>query len=170
MLAEIEIGRPLKRPDRCPGETGSLHGCPASNLELRVARQCWRGESAGRIADFLAGKPKVSRLIYPGRDDHPQADLAKRQMRAGSTLVALEIEGGKEGAFRFTNALEVIRISNNLGDAKSLITHPATTTHQSISEEARAELGISDGILRLSVGLEDPEDLLEDVERALGAV
>lgn len=136
-------------------------------LPLRVARQT---ESAGQIADFLAGQSKVSRLIYPGRDDHPQADIAKRQMRGGSTMVAFEMQGGKEAAFRFTNALEIIRISNNLGDAKSLITHPATTTHQSIGEEAREELGISDGILRLSVGLEDPLDLLEDVEKALGAI
>ncbi|MEO0976147.1 MAG: O-succinylhomoserine sulfhydrylase [Pseudomonadota bacterium] len=136
-------------------------------LPIRVARQT---ESAGQIADFLAGQAKVSRLIYPGRNDHPQAELARKQMRGGSTMVALEIEGGKEAAFRFTNALEIIRISNNLGDAKSLITHPATTTHQSIGEEARAELGISDGILRLSVGLEDPLDLLEDVEKALAAV
>ncbi|WP_306140769.1 O-succinylhomoserine sulfhydrylase [Roseibium sp. MMSF_3412] len=136
-------------------------------LPIRVARQT---ESAGQIADFLAGQAKVSRLIYPGRDDHPQAELARTQMRGGSTMVALEIEGGKEAAFRFTNALDIIRISNNLGDAKSLITHPATTTHQSIGEEARAELGITDGILRLSVGLEDPLDLLEDVEKALAAV
>jgi O-succinylhomoserine sulfhydrylase len=91
-------------------------------------------------------------------------------MRAGSTMLALEIEGGKEKAFRFLNALELIKISNNLGDAKSLITHPATTTHQSIGEEARTELGITDGILRLSVGLEDPQDLLEDVEKALAAI
>ncbi|MCV0425808.1 MAG: O-succinylhomoserine sulfhydrylase [Roseibium sp.] len=136
-------------------------------LPLRVARQT---ESAGRIADFLAGQSKVSRLIYPGRDDHPQADVVKRQMSGGSTMVAFEIDGGKEAAFRFTNALETIRLSNNLGDAKSLITHPATTTHQSIGEEAREELNISDGILRLSVGLEDPLDLLEDVEKALGAI
>ncbi|POF34897.1 O-succinylhomoserine sulfhydrylase [Roseibium marinum] len=136
-------------------------------LPIRVARQ---SESAAQIADFLAGKPKVKQLIYPGRDDHPQADVARRQMRGGSTMLALEIEGGKEAAFRFTNALEIVRISNNLGDAKSLITHPATTTHQSIGEEARAELGINDGILRLSVGLEDPQDLLEDVEKALNAV
>lgn len=136
-------------------------------LPLRVAQQT---ASAERIADFLAGQGAVSRLIYPGRDDHPQAEVAKRQMTGGSTMVAFEIDGGKEAAFRFTNALEVIRISNNLGDAKSLITHPATTTHQSIGEEARAELDISDGILRLSVGLEDPEDLLEDIAGALEAV
>ncbi|GAB2185416.1 O-succinylhomoserine sulfhydrylase [Roseibium sp. LAB1] len=136
-------------------------------LPLRVARQT---ETAGRIADFLAGQSKLKRLIYPGRDDHPQADVAKRQMSGGSTMLALEVEGGKEAAFRFTNALELIKISNNLGDAKSLICHPATTTHQSIGEEARAELGITDGILRLSVGLEDPQDLLEDVEKALAAI
>ena len=129
-------------------------------LPIRVERQT---RSAGKIADFLAGRSKVSQS--------PAAPTKIiRQMRAGSTMVALEIAGGKEAAFRFANALEIIRISNNLGDAKSLITHPATTTHQSIGEEARAELDISDGILRLSVGLEDPEDLLEDVERALNAV
>ena len=136
-------------------------------LPVRVERQT---ATAGRIADFLAGQSAVSRLIYPGRDDHPQAEVAKRQMRAGSTMLAFEIDGGKEAAFRFTNALEIIKISNNLGDAKSLITHPATTTHQSIGEEARAELDISDGLLRLSIGLEDPEDLLEDIQGALDAI
>ncbi|MBD1547083.1 O-succinylhomoserine sulfhydrylase [Roseibium aggregatum] len=136
-------------------------------LPLRVEKQT---ATAGRIADFLAGQSAVSRLIYPGRDDHPQADVAKRQMRAGSTMLAFEIDGGKEAAFRFTNALEIVKISNNLGDAKSLITHPATTTHQSIGEEARAELDISDGLLRLSIGLEDPEDLLEDIQGALDAI
>ncbi|MBN9669317.1 O-succinylhomoserine sulfhydrylase [Roseibium aggregatum] len=136
-------------------------------LPIRIARQT---ETAGKIADFLAGQSKVKRLIYPGRDDHPQAEVARRQMRGGSTMLAFEVEGGKEAAFRFTNALEIVKISNNLGDAKSLITHPATTTHQSIGEEARAELDINDGLLRLSIGLEDPLDLLEDVEKALGAV
>ncbi len=136
-------------------------------LPLRVERQT---ATAGRIADFLAGQSAVSRLIYPGRDDHPQAEVAKRQMRGGSTMLAFEIDGGKEAAFRFTDALEIVKISNNLGDAKSLITHPATTTHQSIGEEARAELDISDGLLRLSIGLEDPEDLLEDIQGALGAI
>lgn len=133
-------------------------------LPIRVAHQ---SASARRVADFLAGSRAVSRLMYPGRDDHPQAEVAKRQMTSGSTMVAFEVKGGKEAAFRFTNALELIRISNNLGDAKSLITHPATTTHQSLEEEARVELGISDGILRLSVGLEDADDLLEDIASAL---
>lgn len=136
-------------------------------LPLRVAQQT---SSASKIADFLAGQSKVSRLIYPGRDDHPQADVAKRQMRGGSTMVAFEIGEGKDAAFRFLNALEIIKLSNNLGDAKTLITHPATTTHQSMTEEARAELDISGGILRLSVGLEDPLDLLEDIEQALTAI
>jgi O-succinylhomoserine sulfhydrylase len=106
-------------------------------------------------------------VLYPGRPDHPQAELAARQMAAGSTLVAFELTGGKNAAFAFSNALQIIRISNNLGDAKSLITHPATTTHKNLAAEARAELGISDGLLRLSVGLEDVEDLMEDIASAL---
>jgi O-succinylhomoserine sulfhydrylase len=135
-------------------------------LPLRVRQQT---ESAARIADFLAGQKLVSRVLYPGRDDHPQAELARRQMAHGSTLVAFELAGGKASAFAFENALKLIRISNNLGDAKSLITHPATTTHKNLSAEARAELGISDGMLRLSIGLEDGEDLVEDLDRGLRA-
>ncbi|MBE7183386.1 MAG: O-succinylhomoserine sulfhydrylase [Methylobacterium mesophilicum] len=135
-------------------------------LPLRVRQQT---ESAGRIADFLAEQPGVARVIYPGRADHPQAEIAKRQMKGGSTLVCFDLEGGKEAAFRFENALNVIKISNNLGDAKSLITHPATTTHKNLSDEARAELGIGGGTLRLSLGLEDADDLLEDVADALKA-
>jgi O-succinylhomoserine sulfhydrylase len=96
--------------------------------------------------------------------------LIARQMTGGSTLVCFEVKGGKEGAFRFQNALEIVLISNNLGDAKSLITHPATTTHKNLTEVARAELGINPGTLRLSVGLEDADDLIEDMERALAAV
>ena len=102
--------------------------------------------------------------------DHPQAKVAQKQMRGGSTLVAFEIDGGKAGAFRFQDALKLIRISNNLGDAKSLITHPATTTHQRLKPEQRAELGISDGLVRVSVGLEHPDDIVEDVLAALKAV
>lgn len=135
-------------------------------LPLRVAQQ---SSSAARIADRLAGDPAIARLIYPGRDDHPQAAVARKQMRGGSTMLAFELKGGKAAAFAFTNALEVIKLSNNLGDAKSLITHPSTTTHKSVAEEARLELGITEGMLRLSVGLEDPLDLLEDIERALAA-
>ena len=134
-------------------------------LTLRVNAQT---ASARQVADALAAKRNhgVTRVIYPGRADHPQADLAARQMSGGSTLVAFEIEGGKAAAFRFLNALQVIKISNNLGDAKSLITHPTTTTHQRLKPDARAELGISDGMLRLSVGLETPADLIRDIERA----
>jgi O-succinylhomoserine sulfhydrylase len=135
-------------------------------LPLRVARQT---ESAARIADFLAPQKGVSRALYPFRDDHPQSALAKRQMSGGGTLVAFEMRGGKEAAFKLANALEIIKISNNLGDAKSLITHPATTTHQRLAPVARAKLGISDGMLRLSVGLEDVDDLIADLEYGLRA-
>ena len=109
-------------------------------------------------------------MIYPGRNDHPQADIIARQMKGGSSLICLEVKGGRKAAFGFQDALEIVRISNNLGDAKSLITHPATTTHKNLSEEARAELGISPGTVRLSVGLEDADDLIADIDRALEAV
>ncbi|PBC07757.1 O-succinylhomoserine sulfhydrylase [Mesorhizobium sp. WSM3859] len=135
-------------------------------LPLRVRQQT---ESAGKIADFLARRPEIARLIYPGRADHPQADVVKKQMSGGSTLICLDVKGGKQAAFAFQNALDIVLISNNLGDAKSLITHPATTTHKNLSDEARAELGIGAGTLRLSVGLEDTDDLLEDIEQALKA-
>jgi len=135
-------------------------------LSVRVRAQT---QSAAAIADFLAGKGGVNRVLYPGRADHPQADLATRQMGAGSTMVAFELAGGKAAAFRFENALKLIRISNNLGDAKSLITHPATTTHKNLSAEARADLGIGDGLVRLSVGLEDVEDLVADIDQALAS-
>jgi O-succinylhomoserine sulfhydrylase len=133
-------------------------------LPLRVERQT---RTAAIVADALAGHSKIRRLIYPGRADHPQADIIARQMTGGSTLLALEIEGGKAGAFRFLNALDLIQISNNLGDAKSLITHPATTTHQRFTSEERAEMGVSEGLVRLSVGLEHPDDLIEDLTQAL---
>ena len=136
-------------------------------LAVRVQRQT---DTAATIAVALSEHPKIPRLIYPGRPDHPQAEIAHRQMRAGSTLVAFEVEGGKAGAFRFQDALRLVKISNNLGDAKSLITHPATTTHQRLTPAARAELGISDGLVRLSCGLEHPDDLCEDIMTALAAV
>ncbi|MFN3764727.1 MAG: PLP-dependent transferase, partial [Aliihoeflea sp.] len=136
-------------------------------LPIRVKQQT---ESAGRIADHLAAHPKVSRVIYPGRADHPQAEIIARQMSGGSTLICFETKGGKPGAFAFQNALEIVRISNNLGDAKSLITHPATTTHKNLTEEARADLGITPGTVRLSVGLEDAGDLMADLDRALNAI
>ena len=135
-------------------------------LPLRVRRQT---ESAAVVADALAGHRRVARLFYPGRADHPQADVIKRQMSGGSTLVSFEVDGGKDGAFRFQNALKLVRISNNLGDAKSLITHPATTTHQRFTAEVRAAMGVSDGLVRLSIGLEHPRDLIDDLTRALEA-
>lgn len=135
-------------------------------LPLRVNAQC---ASAATIADVLAGKPQVSRVLYCGRADHPQAELIRRQMSGGGQVVTFEIAGGKPAAFRFLNALKLIRISNNLGDAKSLITHPATTTHQRLKPEARAEFGISDGMLRLSIGLESAADLIADIEAGLAA-
>ena len=133
-------------------------------LGVRVRAQT---DTASRIADALADHPKISRLIYPGRADHPQAALVKKQMSGGSTMVGFEVKGGKAGAFRFLNALKLAKISNNLGDAKSLVTHPATTTHQRLAPEVRAGLGISDGFIRLSAGLEHPLDLIEDLTAAL---
>lgn len=136
-------------------------------LPLRVRRQT---ESAAVLADYLADQAGVTRLIYPGRPDHPQAELARRQMTSGSSLIAFELAGGKKGAFRFLNALRLIQISNNLGDAKSLITHPATTTHERFAPAVRASMGVTDGLVRLSVGLEHPRDLRRDLEQALAAV
>jgi O-succinylhomoserine sulfhydrylase len=136
-------------------------------LSLRVAAQT---RSAAKVADHLAGHPHVARTLYPGRPDHPQHALAKKQMKGGGTLVTFEVKGGKQAAFKFANALSIIGISNNLGDAKSLVTHPATTTHQRMKPEARAALGISDGMIRLSVGLEDVDDLIEDLDQAFGVL
>ena len=134
-------------------------------LPLRVARQT---ANAARVADHLSGLPGITRVLYPGRPDHPQHELAKRQMSGFGTMVSFEVAGGKAGAFRFGNRLKLVRISNNLGDAKSIITHPATTTHQRLSAEARAELGITEGLLRLSVGIEHSDDLLADLTRGAG--
>lgn len=133
-------------------------------LPVRVARQI---ETAKMIADALATEARVTRLLYPGRSDHPQAALIAKQMTGPSTLVAFDVEGGQEGAFRFMNALRLILISNNLGDAKSLVTHPATTTHHRFTPEQRAEMGIFDGTVRLSVGLEHADDLIADLRQAL---
>jgi O-succinylhomoserine sulfhydrylase len=135
-------------------------------LPIRVAQQM---QSATRIADVLAERPEIERVIYPGRADHPQADIIKKQMSGGSTLICLDVKGGKKAAFAFQNALDIILISNNLGDAKSLITHPATTTHKNLTEEARAEMGIGPGTLRLSLGLEHVDDLLQDIDQALAS-
>jgi O-succinylhomoserine sulfhydrylase len=133
-------------------------------LSVRVRRQT---DTAATVAVALFEHPKIARLIYPGRPDHPQAALVQKQMKGGSTLVAFDIKGGKEAAFRFQDALEIVKISNNLGDAKSLVTHPATTTHQRLTPAARAELGITDGMVRLSCGLEHPDDIVHDLLEAL---
>jgi O-succinylhomoserine sulfhydrylase len=136
----------------------------------------WRAAAAaGRAPDRqrrrdrrpAGGPPQDYRLIYPGRADQPQAATVKKQMRGGSNLVAFEIKGGKPDAFRFLNALQLVHITNNLGDAKSLVTHPTTTTHQRLTPQARAELGITDGLVRLSVGLEHRDDIAADLTAAL---
>jgi len=134
-------------------------------LPLRVRAQT---ETAGRLADKLVELKGVTKVIYPGRKDFAQAELAARQMTGGSTMLSFEIKGGKAETFRFLNALKIIKLSNNLGDAKSLITHPATTTHQRLTPAARAELGIGDNLVRLSVGLEAYADLAADITKALG--
>ena len=133
-------------------------------LGVRVRQQT---ENAAKVAEALAKHPKISKLIYPGRSDHPQAATIKKQMRAGSSLVAFEVKGERAAAFRVLNGLKVTRISNNLGDAKSLVTHPTTTTHQRLTAEARAELGITEGMIRFSAGLEHADDLIEDLHAAL---
>ncbi|MNI01491.1 O-succinylhomoserine sulfhydrylase [compost metagenome] len=136
-------------------------------LPIRVKAQT---DNASKIADFLAEHKHVAKVIYPGRKDHPQADIIAKQMSGGSTLVCFELKGGKEAAFKLQNALDVVTISNNLGDTRSLITHPATTTHKNLTDEARAELGISPGTVRFSAGIEDGEDLLEDFAKALASI
>ena len=133
-------------------------------LTLRVRAQT---QSAAVVADALADNKKIARVWYPFRKDFPQAELARRQMSGGGTIVAFDVKGGKREAFAALNGLRIVKISNNLGDAKSLVTHPATTTHQRLTPEARAELGISDATVRLSVGLESTDDLIQDMDRAL---
>ncbi|HMT31834.1 MAG: O-succinylhomoserine sulfhydrylase [Actinomycetales bacterium] len=134
-------------------------------MRLRVERQ---HESAVAIADFLAAHPKVALVRHAWREDHPQIELARRQMTGGGTIVTFQVDGDKAETFRVMNALEIIDISNNLGDAKSLVTHPATTTHRRLTPAERAAVGITDGTIRLSVGLEDVRDLITDLEVALG--
>jgi O-succinylhomoserine sulfhydrylase len=140
-------------------------------LDLRVRRQT---DTAAYLADLIADHPKVLACRYPGRSDHPQYEIAARQMTGGgntvggSSLIAFDL-GSREAAFRFLDALELVDISNNLGDAKSMATHPPTTTHRSMTEEQRLEIGLTAGWVRLSVGLEGPRDLTRDLERALGA-
>ena len=136
-------------------------------LSLRVERET---AAAVDLAGRLESHPSVRRVWHPGLASHPQHELASRQMKGGGTVITFEIDGGREEAFRLLNALEVIDISNNLGDAKSLVTHPATTTHKRIGAEARRAIGITDGVVRVSVGLEAVEDLWEDLEKGLAAI
>jgi len=142
-----------------------LNGMVTLDLRCRAM-----AESAAKIATVLAGDDRLSRVIFPGLPSHPQHGLTLRQMGSGGTLLAFDIKGGKEAAFRFMNALEIISISNNLGDARTIATHPATTTHQRLSEDQKAKLGITPGLIRLSVGLEDSDDLLADLNRAFGMI
>ncbi len=135
-------------------------------IELRVKAQT---ESAGRIAEAMSGEKKLERVIYPGRSDHPQHELVMRQMGAGGTMLAFDA-GSREAAFKLLNSLDIIIISNNLGDTKSIATHPASTTHQRLPDAQKAALGITPGLIRLSVGLEDAEDLIEDLRRAVAAI
>lgn len=134
-------------------------------IELRVRAQA---ATAQFLVDHLCGNDKLSRVIYPNHPSHEKYDLVQQQMDSGGTVFAIEIKGGQEASFAFLNRLQVAVISNNLGDAKSIATHPATTTHQRLPDDQKAALGITDGLIRFSVGLEDQEDLLADILAALG--
>ena len=136
-------------------------------LGLRVERQC---RTAENIARFLEAHPKITRVLYPGLPSHPQHELAKRQMKLGGSVVCCDIAGDKAACFRFLDALRLVDISNNLGDSKSLVTHPATTTHSKLKPEERAALGIGDSLVRISAGLEAETDLIKDIGRALEQV
>ncbi len=136
-------------------------------LDMRVRAQA---DGAIAIAEALQGHANLSQVIYPDLPDHPQHGIVKAQLERGGTVIALEIRGGQAAAFRFLNALKIVIISNNLGDAKSIITHPTTTTHQRLSDAQRDALGITPGLVRLSVGIEDPSDLIDDLTQALAAV
>ncbi|MBA4350403.1 MAG: O-succinylhomoserine sulfhydrylase, partial [Rhodobacter sp.] len=147
--------------------TAWMHLNGMATLDLRCRAMA---ESALTIARALEGDARVSKVIFPGLESHPQHRLAMAQMGSGGTLVTFEVAGGKEAAFRFMNALEIAKISNNLGDAKTIATHPATTTHQRLPQDQKDKLGITPGLIRLSVGLEDAADLIADLRQALAAV
>jgi O-succinylhomoserine sulfhydrylase len=151
-----------------------LHLKSLETLDLRMRQHC---RNASQIADFLSGQRNVRRVLYPFREghqdaaaNHPQAALAKKQMSGGGGVVTFEVMGGKKEAFKVAKALRLVDLSNNLGDAKSLLTHPATTTHQRLTPEARLAAGVTDGMLRISVGLEDTADLCEDLAQALAKI
>ena len=136
-------------------------------LETLAVRVDYSNRSAQRVAEFLESQTSVNWVKYPFLESHPQFDLAKRQMRGGGTVVTFELDGGKDKAFEVLDKLRVIDISNNLGDAKTLITHPATTTHRAMGPEGRAAIGLGDGVVRISVGLEGTDDLIADLDQAL---
>jgi O-succinylhomoserine sulfhydrylase len=142
-----------------------LNGMVTLDLRCRAM-----ADSALQVAKALEGDSRISRVIYPELPSHPQHDLAMAQMGSGGTLVTFDLKGGKDAAFRFMNALEIIKISNNLGDAKSIATHPTTTTHQRLPQPQKDKLGITPGLIRLSVGLEDTRDLIADLRAALDAI
>ena len=139
-----------------------LNGMATLDLRCRAM-----AASAHKIAEALAADERLSRVIFPGLASHPQAALAAAQMGTGGTLVSFDVKGGKEAAFKFMNALDIIKISNNLGDAKTIATHPATTTHQRLPQDQKDLLGITPGLIRLSVGLEDVDDLIAELMAAL---
>ena len=136
-------------------------------LKLRVEHQ---SDSALKLAEYYLHHSKIKKVIYPSQKTHDQYNLIQSQMSKGGTLLTMILDGGKKEVFKMLNNLEIIDISNNLGDTKSLITHPATTTHYSLGEEGRKEAGIPDGMIRLSVGLENPDDLIDDLDTALGKI
>ena len=144
-----------------------IHLKALETLELRMRAHC---ANAASIADFLAAQSNVARVLYPFRSDHPQQALAKAQMSGGGGVVSFEVPGGKTSAFKVAGALKLVDVSNNLGDTKSLLTHPATTTHQRMTRDARTEAGVTDGLLRIAVGLEDPADICDDLSQALNKI
>jgi O-succinylhomoserine sulfhydrylase len=133
-------------------------------MEMRVMRM---SENAQAIAEFLTSRKEIKSVRYPGLNSHPDQAVIKKQMKAGGTTIGIEFAGSQKDAFRFMDSLRIIDISNNLGDSKSLITHPASTTHRRLSAEIQAEMGITPSVLRLSVGLEHIDDLLKDIDQAL---
>jgi O-succinylhomoserine sulfhydrylase len=147
--------------------TAWLHLKGLETMDLRVRAQT---ATADAMAKALQGHPALERVIYPGLSDHPQSDLVASQMGKGGTMLAIDVKGGREAAFKFMNAVQIAIISNNLGDAKTILTHPATTTHQRLPQEQKDHLGITAGLIRVSIGIEDADDLIADIEQALAAI
>jgi O-succinylhomoserine sulfhydrylase len=147
--------------------TAWLHLKGLETMDLRVRAQT---ATADAMAKALQGHPALERVIYPGLSDHQQSDLVASQMGKGGTMLAIDVKGGREAAFKFMNAVKIAIISNNLGDAKTILTHPATTTHQRLPQEQKDHLGLTAGLIRVSIGIEDADDLIADIEQALAAV